>query len=74
MVISYRAPRNHRGRSDAEVTSYGFLDGDFLERFLDHLSSPKLMDKILKGNSPPETLKLTRESIQKVLERLQSLH
>jgi len=70
----YRAPRNHKGRSDTEVSSYGFLDGDFLERFLDHLPSPKLTDKIIKGNSLPETVELTRECIQKVLERLQSLH
>ena len=74
MVTSYRAPRNHKGRSDTEISSYGFLDGDFLERFLDHLSSPKLTDKIIKGKGPSETLELTRECIQKVLERLQSLH
>lgn len=74
MVTSYRAPRNQKGRSDAEVSSYGFLDGDFLERFLNYLPSSELMDKIIQGNSPPETLKLTKESIQKVLERLHSLH
>lgn len=70
----FRAPRNRRGRSDVEESAIGFLDGDFLERFLTLPHSSGTMDKIMKGISQAERLTLPREKIQKVLERLQSLH
>lgn len=62
------------GRYDAEASSFGFLDGDFLERYLDLPSSSSAVDKIMNGNYEPERLRLSREKIQKILERLQSLH
>jgi len=57
-----------------EESAIGFLDGDFLERFLTLPHSSGAMDKIMKGISQAERLTLPREKIQKVLERLQSLH
>jgi DNA damage-binding protein 1 len=70
----FRAPRNRRGRTDAEESSVGFLDGDFLERFLTFPHSSSIVEEIMKGASEAERLTLPREKIQKVLERLQGLH
>ena len=70
----FRAPRNTRGRSDADQAAFGFIDGDFLEQFLIHVGNPKLVDKIVRGNSEPERLTLPVEELQKVLENLQSMH
>jgi len=70
----FRAPRTRGGRTDAEESSVGFLDGDFLEYFLTFPHSSGTVDEIMKGASEAERLTLPREKIQKVLERLQSLH
>jgi hypothetical protein len=69
----FRAPKNQKGISDAETLSSGFLDGDFLEQFLAHLSSP-VLDKVLQGQSEAEQLSMTPSEIREVLEALQSLH
>jgi DNA damage-binding protein 1 len=72
--VRFRAPRNNRGHSDSEESSVGFLDGDFLERFLTFPHSSSTVDDIMKGTSQAERLTLPQEKIQKILERLQSLH
>jgi DNA damage-binding protein 1 len=56
------------------MSAVGFLDGDFLERFLTFSNSSKTVDAIIQGASQAERLTLPREKLQKVLERLQSLH
>ncbi|KAH7926445.1 hypothetical protein BV22DRAFT_1118853 [Leucogyrophana mollusca] len=70
----FRAPKNAVGRSDAEATSYGFLDGDFLEHFLQHIRDEDALKRIINGRSEPEKLTIPVNRIQKVLERLQSMH
>lgn len=70
---SFRAPRNRRGRSDAEASSVGFLDGDFLERFLS-VQPSEIMGKIMEGESQAEHLTSSKEAIHKILERLRGLH
>ncbi|KAG5648442.1 hypothetical protein DXG03_005016 [Asterophora parasitica] len=70
----FRAPKNTHGRSDADATSFGFIDGDFLEQFLTRLGSPEEVEKIVVGNSAPERLTMPVEEMQKVLENLQSMH
>ncbi|KAI6039683.1 CPSF A subunit region-domain-containing protein [Pisolithus marmoratus] len=70
----FRAPKNSRGRSDSEASSFGFLDGDFLERFLLLVENPRALRQVMNGQSEPERLTISSERIQKVLERLQRMH
>ncbi|KAH7910836.1 CPSF A subunit region-domain-containing protein [Hygrophoropsis aurantiaca] len=70
----FRAPKSAIGRSDAETTSYGFLDGDFLEHFLQYSGSLETQREIMQGQSEPETLTISMDRLSKVLERLQSMH
>jgi DNA damage-binding protein 1 len=70
----YRAPKNARNQREADASSFGFLDGDFLERFLSLSSSPKTTERILRGQSEAERLSATPEELQKVLEMLQGMH
>ncbi|KAG1776175.1 CPSF A subunit region-domain-containing protein [Suillus placidus] len=70
----YRTPKNVRGRSDADASSFGFLDGDFLERFLQFVGNPRALKRIMDGQSEPEKLTISADKIQKVLESMQSMH
>lgn len=70
----FRAPKNNWGRSDSEASSFGFLDGDLLERFLVLAEDPRALRRVMDGQSEPEKLTITPERIQRVLERLQSMH
>ncbi|KAG6837618.1 hypothetical protein H0H93_006139 [Arthromyces matolae] len=70
----FRAPKNIKGRTDADPAAYGFIDGDFLERFLHHLGSPDVIEKVMAGHSDPERLLISVEEIQSVLENIQSFH
>ncbi|KAF8967077.1 CPSF A subunit region-domain-containing protein [Flammula alnicola] len=70
----FRAPKDTRGPSDADGAAYGFLDGDFLEQYLGLQGSPDLLNKVMKGASEPERLKISRDEVLKILEQLQSLH
>ncbi|KAG2145900.1 CPSF A subunit region-domain-containing protein [Suillus clintonianus] len=70
----YRTPKNARGRSDADASSFGFLDGDFLERFLQFVGKPQALKRIMDGQSEPERLTISADRIQKVLESMQSMH
>jgi len=70
---TFRAPRNRRGRSDAEAASVGFLDGDYLERYLD-IQSKQILAQIMQGGGEAERLAITQEALSKILERLRSLH
>lgn len=57
-----------------EAVSVGFLDGDFLELFLQYMGDERSLKQIMEGQSEPERLTITPEQLQKVLEGLQSLH
>jgi DNA damage-binding protein 1 len=69
-----RAPVGTWGKSDADAAAYGFLDGDFLENFLDYEHPSTETERVLKGSSPPERLKQTYGEIRQTLEALQALH
>ncbi|EGN98024.1 hypothetical protein SERLA73DRAFT_109335 [Serpula lacrymans var. lacrymans S7.3] len=70
----FRAPKNAYGRSDAEATSFGFLDGDFLEKFMQFLNDPGPLKSIMDGQGEAERLTISVDRIHRVLERLQSMH
>jgi len=70
----YRAPVGAWGKSDADAAAYGFLDGDFLEKFLHYHHASMETERVLQGSSPPEKLKQTYGEIRQSLEALQALH
>ena len=70
----YRAPVGTWGKSDADATAYGFLDGDFLEKFLDYSHPSTETERVLQGGSTPEKLKQTYKEIRQSLEALKVLH
>lgn len=70
----HRAPVGEYGKSDADAAAYGFLDGDFLEKFLDYEYPSSEAERILNGSIPPEKLKQTYGEIRQSLEALQALH
>ncbi|KIJ17938.1 hypothetical protein PAXINDRAFT_72888 [Paxillus involutus ATCC 200175] len=70
----FRAPKNNSGRSDLEATSVGFLDGDFLERFLQFMLEEQSLRQIMEGQTEPERLTIPVDEIQQLLEGLQSMH
>ncbi|KAF9496184.1 hypothetical protein BDN71DRAFT_1415949 [Pleurotus eryngii] len=72
-LAQYRAPKNNRGRSDADP-SKGFLDGDFLEYFFIHATSPEDLHTIVTGQNASEGLSVPMDSLKKVLEALQAMH
>lgn len=70
----FRAPKTLEKRSGADIASFGFLDGDYLEHFLTLLSRPPLVQKVLDGRNEPERILARAENFQAILEQLQSLH
>jgi len=50
----------------------GFLDGDFLERFL--TLDPMTREKIVEGANPAEHMDLSERSIDQILEDFQRIH
>jgi hypothetical protein len=50
----------------------GFLDGDFLERFL--TLDPEMREKIVEGANPAEHMDLSERSIDQILEDFQRIH
>jgi DNA damage-binding protein 1 len=70
----YRSPVGTWGKSDADAAPYGFLDGDFLEKFLDYHHPSTETDRVLQGVSPPEKLKQSYREIRQSLEALKALH
>lgn len=69
LMCRWRAPANARGHTDAEA-AYGFLDGEFLERFLTHPQP----EQLLEGEMEAERIELPLETIKDVLVQLQGLH
>ena len=70
----YRAPVDQQGKSDGDGAAYGFLDGDFLEKFLDYHHPSTETECVLQGGSTPEKLKQTYKEIRQSLEALKALH
>lgn len=63
----YRSVNRRRNRLAA-----GFLDGDFLERFL--TLEPKMRKKIVEGANPAESLDISEHSIDQILGDFQRIH
>lgn len=74
MLLRWRAPKNSRGVSDSISDATGFLDGDFLERFLDFDSGAPEVQKAMNGNTNAEKLAITYSEVVNVLEQLQAVH
>ncbi|KAI0061660.1 hypothetical protein BV25DRAFT_1857049 [Artomyces pyxidatus] len=68
----WRAPVSARGKTDADGSAFGFLDGDFVEKFLDYPQTKA--EGVMKGTSQPERLAQSYKDIRHVLEALQALH
>jgi len=60
--------------ADTAAAAYGFLDGDFLEKFLDYRHPSTETERVLQGGSIPEKLKQTYGEIRQSLEALKALH
>lgn len=56
-----------------ESAQTGFIDGDFVEKFLD-FTDPKLTDKVMEGKNAAQTLEQTPEEVAQALERLRLIH
>lgn len=74
MGCRWRAPANSRGRSDAQPTATGFVDGDFLEKWLLYDESSPEVARIREGSNDAERLNIPDEEIRAVLESLQGIH
>jgi len=64
---SYRSVDRRKKRLAA-----GFLDGDFLERFL--TLDPQTRRKIVEGANPAESLGMSERSIDQILDDFQRIH
>ncbi|KAJ7163276.1 mono-functional DNA-alkylating methyl methanesulfonate N-term-domain-containing protein [Mycena filopes] len=67
----FRAPKTS-GRERRRDNTFGFLDGDFLERLL--VTPPAQLAKIVEGTSEPERLERPMPEFQQLLKTLQALH
>ena len=72
MCCRFRAPQNRDGDDEADATSCGFLDGDFLEQYLTF--DAQTVERVLEGSSVFEKVKMRKEEAVRILERLRSLH
>ena len=63
----YRSVNRRKNRLAA-----GFLDGDFLERFL--TLDAGMREKIVKGANPAESLGISERSIDQILGDFQRIH
>lgn len=70
----WRAPINSRGRSDAQSSSFGFLDGDLLEQFLNYSATSPEIIQILAGKNEAEKLDLSYAECRSLLESLRNIH
>ncbi|KAI0311510.1 CPSF A subunit region-domain-containing protein [Amylostereum chailletii] len=70
----WRTPTGRRRRSDGDSLSYGFLDGDLLEKVLSIPQESPEFKRIKKGNSDAEQLTQSYSDIRQTLETLRSLH
>ncbi|PPR07110.1 hypothetical protein CVT24_010946 [Panaeolus cyanescens] len=71
----FRTPKDTRGSSDADVNgAYGFLDGDFLENYLNFTEGSEQQRKALQGRNEFENIKIPAQQLSEVLEQLQGFH
>ena len=68
----WRTPTNKQGRSDADSGAVGFLDGDFLERWL--AQPEEEAHALLRGSNEAERVSIEQGKMRDLLEKVQSLH
>jgi len=66
----WRAPSNKLGRSDS-TDMYGFIDGDFVERYLGYSADSIEVKKILEGRNQSERLPQSEAEIRAFIQHLQ---
>lgn len=71
---SWRAPSNSRGPSDAQRSASGFIDGDFLDRYLSYNDSSPELARVLKGGNDAEILQWSNEELRSLLEKLRLMY
>ena len=52
----------------------GFLDGDFVESFLDYPAGSQEVERVMKGRNEAEKLNTTYGELRSILESLRSTH
>ncbi len=72
VVPRRRSPVNINGSLEGDAI--GFIDGDFVERFLQLPKGSVEIANIMKGGNVHETLKVSYEDIIQALEHVQLLH
>ncbi|SCZ89850.1 BZ3500_MvSof-1268-A1-R1_Chr1-3g01617 [Microbotryum saponariae] len=72
--VSLLEPRSWRAfRSERQVaTSAGFIDGDFIERFL--TVSTSQVERIMAGGSEHERITMTSDELMRIVEGMSRLH
>lgn len=80
----WRAPKNTRGRSDADDVAFGFLDGDLLESLLNPDSAAELnLDRLFERmadleredeDEGTENSQFDKEEILGMVDRLRNMH
>jgi len=68
----YRASKHPRGHSGSESSSFGFLDGDFLEQLLGY--DQETVERIYAGTCEIERLTMPLSQIHIFLETLRNMH
>ncbi|KAF8333519.1 mono-functional DNA-alkylating methyl methanesulfonate N-term-domain-containing protein [Cantharellus anzutake] len=69
---AWRSPVNINGSLEGDAI--GFIDGDFIERFLLFPKDSGEVARIMQGRKSHETLKVSYEEILQALEQLQLVH
>lgn len=67
-MISWRAFKSER----KVLPSAGFVDGDFVERFLE--LNDQDVEKVMNGGSEAEKMKVTKEALSQLVEELSRMH
>lgn len=70
----FRAPKTSTCRRETDSSAFGFLDGDFLETFLNIVGEERKVAKVYAGSTDPERLTLPVDDYRRALETLQSMH
>jgi len=68
----WRSPCTPNGLPDGE--SVGFIDGDFVERFLEFQPDSSQSSRVLDGNNASQRIKEGFEGVTQALEQLQLVH
>ena len=74
IFFSWRAPANSRGPSDSQRAAVGFIDGDFLCRYLKYSDDSPVIDRIFAGESEAERLQGSRADYRRLVEQIRRMY